>query len=417
MSRLFPFQAGVAFLLSFPLAHAGIIAGNLTLTQNSTANTSAAVSGAFGFTEGDIAYSGGTRGDFGFRFDGATPADDRANGIMMVSLSENGRSNQGIGGAAIGAGLGFATPAVQFDANIGSTWGGWGSSINLGNTAITGAASGDEWNANQAIGYFKYSEFLGGLVSNGSHGSNNANNNLVMTSHASASAGFTVGSGATDPGTFTTFDSTGNSGFYTLRLGGFNAPGTGVAATSQNGILLTTGGKNEDNYALSSANLDGTFTLISKDNGSDGFSFENDPVGFVYIPLDQPGTVALGRIDAEGDTIIGSGEFTIAKGGTGQWYLTSPGLNPDNSTLLISPEGAIVSGTTRADNIWSYQWDAANLRWVIEGRDIPGSATATPGLQNLGANEPAFSFVLVPEPSTGLLGVGGLLLALRRRRV
>jgi hypothetical protein len=36
---------------------------------------------------------------------------------------------------------------------------------------------------------------------------------------------------------------------------------------------------------------------------------------------------------------------------------------------------------------------------------------------NLTLNEAAFSFVLVPEPSTGLLGVGGLLLALRRRRV
>ena len=241
-----------------------------------------------------------------------------------------------------------------------------------------------------------------------------------MTSFASSSAGFTVTSGPTDPGTATIFDSTatGNEGIYTLRLGGFNAPGTGVSATSQNGILLVTGGKNEDNYSLSRANGDGSFTIISKDNGVDSTGFENDPAGFVYIPLDQPGTVALGRIDAEGDTILGSGAFTVAKGGTGQWFLSSPGFNPTNSTLLISPEGLTTSaGTFSQDNIWSYQWDAANVRWVIEGRDIPGGATTNPALQNLSVNEAAFSFVLVPEPSTGLFGVGGLLLALRRRRV
>lgn len=411
MSRLFPFQAGVAFLLSFPLAHAGIIVGNLTVTQNDTGNNVASVSGALGFTSGQISYQSldSNRGDFGFRFDGATGAADLAGGIMMVSISENGRSNQGTTPTAIGSGLGFATPAINPIAGRG-----WSSALHVSNTAVTGITSGGEWNANQAVGYFKYSEFLGGLVTNG------ADNNGPMTSFASSSAGFTVTSGPADPGTATLFDSTatGTEGIYTLRLGGFNAPGTGVSATSQNGILLVTGGKNEDNYSLARANGDGSFTIISKDNGVDSTGFENDPAGFVYIPLDQPGTVALGRIDAEGDTIVGSGAFTVAKGGTGQWFLSSPGLNPTNSTLLISPEGLTTSaGTFSQDNIWSYQWDAANVRWVIEGRDIPGGATTNPGLQNLSVNEAAFSFVLIPEPSTGLLGVGGLLLALRRRRV
>jgi hypothetical protein len=414
MSPKFPRFAFLATLFAgMHQLPAAIIAGNLVVVQNDTANTSASVSASFSYATPGISYVGGTRGDFGFRFDQATDAADRSNGIMMVSMSENGRSNQG---TTIGSGLGFSTPAIQFDANIGSTWGGWGSSINIGNTAITGVSSGDEWNANQAVGYFKYTEFLGGLVTNGTHAASGGVNNGTMTSFASSSAGFTVGSGATDPGTFTVFDNTGDSGIYTLRLGGFTAPGTGVAATSQNGILLVTGGKNEDNYSLSRANADGTFTIITKDNGADSTTFENDPAGFVYIPLLQPSTVALGRIDAEGDTIIGSGSYTVAKGGVGQWYLSSPDRDPTNTILLISPEGVTTSsGTFSQDNIWSYQWDAANTRWVIEGRDIPSGATTDPALQNLAANEAAFSFLLIPEPSSCLLGLGGLLLALRRR--
>src|SRR5690606_35820033 len=82
--------------------------GNLTITQNDTGNSPAGVSGALSQSNGP-AYVGGTRGDFGLRFDGATPAADVTNGILMVSLRENGRSNQGTTPNPIGAGLGFAT--------------------------------------------------------------------------------------------------------------------------------------------------------------------------------------------------------------------------------------------------------------------------------------------------------------------
>jgi len=399
------FTSLTACLLS-PAFGAVPLIGNLTITQNDTGNSATGVSGALSQSNG-ATYVGGTRGDFGLRFGGATPAADVANGILMASLPENGRSNQGSTPNPIGAGLGFATPAIQSPANLGFTYAGYSSSINIGNTAITTTdaatfyASGEEWNTSQSFGYFKYSDWLGGWVTN-------TDNNGALTGFASSSTGFTVTSGASDPGTSTVFDNTGGAGFYTLRLGGYNASrGTfaAVPATSQNGILLVTGGKNEDNYALSTANADGTFTLISKDNGSDGFSFENDPVAFVYIPTGHSDVAAMGRIDAEGDAVANSGNFTVTKGGTGQWYLTSPGRNDSNSVLLISPEGSTVSGTNRGDNIWSFAWDGANNRWVIEGRDIPGTATANPGLQNLAANEVGFSFALFafnPPPVVSL---------------
>lgn len=405
MNRKLPLQAGFAALIFLPVvSSATIIAANVNVTQNDIGNAATSVSANFGYSQGQISYTSGSRGDFGFRFDGATAADDLANGIMIVSMSENGRSNEG---GTIGAGLGYSTPAIQV---LG---GGYGSSINVGSSAITGVTGGGEWNANHAVGYFKYSEFLGGWV-------NNTANNLEMSVFTSSSAGMTVGSGATNPGGLTVFDSTTTSGSYVLNLGGMTAPGSGLSATSQNGILLVVGGRNEDNYALSSANADGTFTLICKDNGDDGGGGENDGVGFVYIPVGQEGVAAMGRVDGDANVTVNSGDFTVTKGGNGQWFLTTPGYDDTTSTLLISPEGTDTTGTLRVDNIWSYKYDPVNHRWVIEGRDIPSAETSNPGLQNL-PGEPAFSFALiggaVPEPSSALLALGGGLALLRRRRI
>ena len=391
-------RLAITLCLLMPVFGATPFYGNLTIIQNDTGNSAAGVSGTISQGNGP-AYVGGTRGDFGLRFDGATPEADVENGVLMVSIRENGRSDQGTTPDPIGAGLGYATPAIQSPGNLGVNYDGYSTSINISNTAIktvdanTAYASGGEWNANQSFAYFKYTDWLGGWVTNTTNGG-------VMNGFMSSSPGFTVGSGTTDPGTFTVFDntSTNNDGFYTLRLAGLSASrGTNpaVAATSQNGILLVTGGKNEDNYALSSANADGTFTLICKDNGSDAFNFENDPVAFVYLPAGHSDVTAMGRVDNEGDPIVSSGSFTVTKAATaGQWYLTAPGRNDSNSVLVISPEGATVTGTLRADNIWSFAWDGTNNRWVIESRDVSATATANPTLQNLAANEPAFSFAL-----------------------
>lgn len=389
--------------------------GYLKITQNDTGNTAASVSGSLAtFSSGS--YAGGTRGDFQLRFE-SSEAQDVTNGVLMVSIAQNGRDNSGSLPTAIGAGPGYATAGIQVGPNTGTANRGIGSALTLSNANITGVGSGGEWNANQSYGYFRYSEFLGGWVSNGTHDDANTAgvNNGEMTEFASSSAGFTVGSGASDPGTFTVFDDTATTGQYTLRMSSITAPTTSTLATSQNGILLVTGGKNEDNYALSRANSDGSFTMICKDNGTNGSSFENDPVAFTYIPLNHPDMLAVGRIDAEGDTIVGSGLYTITKGGTGEWFLTAPGANDMNSVLLISAEGG---AGNNVDNIVSFEWDGANSRWVIQSRDLPGSATAAPGLQNMQANEASFSFALMPIPTPGsaaLLGLGGLMFARRRR--
>jgi hypothetical protein len=394
-------------------AYAGPFFGNLIVTQNDTGNTAASVSGSLAANSGGT-YAGGTRGDFALRFNGATEAADVANGMLMASIRQNGRSNAGSSPVSIGSQLGYATPAIQVEPNTGAPFLGLGTSINLSNANVTGITSGSEWNVDQSYGYFPYDQFLGGWA-------NNSDNNGALTNFIASTSGLTIGNGAADPGTFNVFDNTATTGVYTLRMQSLTAtrPGmSSVAATSQNGVLLVIGGKNEDNYALSEANADGSFSLICKDNGTNATSYENDAIAFTYVPLGHSAFSAIARVDAEGDTIVGSGSYTVTKGGLGEWFISAPGLDDSNSVLLISPEGAVASGTNRADNIWNFEWDGANNRWVVQSRDLPGSTTAAPGLQDLQANEPAFSFVLAPIPTPGtvaLLGLGGLAIARRRR--
>lgn len=393
---LLPICAGLGLILAATSVRASIIAGNLIITQNNTGNTATSVSGTFGYTQGTISYVPGSssRGDFALRFDGATPAQDIANGMLIVAIAENGRSNQA---GTIGAGLGYATPAIQTLGN------GYGSATHVSTTAITGTVANAEWNVNQSVGYFKYTDFIAGWAVN-------ADNNLEL-SQVTGTVGLTVGSGATNDASYHIYDRPG-SGSYAVNLTTFIAPGSGLPATSQNGILLTVGGKNEANHATGRANADGTFDVFIRDSASG--NLENDSMGFVYIPTGQEGVIAMGRVNGEGNVAAGSGDFTIVKGPTGEWHIITPGYDPTNSVPLVSGEGG---GGTNSDNIVSVQYDEVAMRWVVQSRDIPDELTVDPGLQNLPSQD-AFSFAIiaVPEPSTALLSLGGLCAILLRRR-
>lgn len=402
-------------LLVSTATQAAIAAGNLTIIQNDVGNSASGISGSLGYSQGDIRYVNGNRGDFTFRFDGATAANDLAGGIMIVSIAENGRSNEGpaSGSAtAIGAGPGYAT------ASIAPSGGGYASATFVGSSNVTGVTAGGEWNVNQAVGYFNYSNFIGGWIDNST---NPSPNNSAMTSLASSSVGLTIASGTENTTGAHVFDktlnadTTANNGTYNVNLTSLTAPGSGLAATSQNGIMLVVGGKNEANHALSRANEDGTFDVFVR--SSDTGNLENDPAGFVYIPTGQEGVAAMGRVDGEGNVTAGSGVGVVTKGGTGIWLISTTGYDPSNSVLLISPEG----GTSlNSDNIYSYQYDETTQQWIVQGRDIPNATTSNPGLQNV-PGEPAFSFALIsnhtiPEPTTAALGLVGLTALILRRR-
>ncbi|GAA5129165.1 metallophosphoesterase [Luteolibacter yonseiensis] len=353
----FPIRPAIGllpFVLLNPASLAGTEFGNLLVRQlNGTNNslTSASPSVSLALQAGastGVSITGGNRGDYNLSFGNTS---DPAAGVLITSPSQNSRDDSAVGGPAIGAHQ--ATTAVEIS---GARY----------YVPVFRAPEGDEANINVSFAFLPYNTWAGGVAVN-------AENGGPITS-LTGSPGLVRGTHFIDSAT--------TEGIYRLNLSPL------VTAASQNGVLLVTGAKNEDNHALSQANTDGSFSIFCHDNGSNGASYENDPVAFSYLPKSAVGTnnlVAIGRVNGNATTDVAAGSFTVRKGGTGQWLLSISGHTHLTGTLLISAEGG---ATNNADNIVSAEWDEDNGRWIVESRDLPGV-----GLQNMDtAAEDAFSF-------------------------
>lgn len=306
--------------------------------------------------------TGSNRGDYNVSFGSG---NDATTGVLVPCVAQNGRDNSAVGDSfsTFYAAAPGATPNEQSTANSYkiSVYRGVGG-------GVTGATS--EVNINVAAGFFPFSAWKAGYVKN-------SVNNGVMTSIV-GSAGIALGS---------QFLNATTNGTYTLDL-------TAQSGSSASGILLVNGMKDENNYALSRANADGTFTIFCHDLGTNGASYENDPIGFVYLPVSAAGLnglAALARVNSDASTDVGVGTFTLSKGTTGIWYLTIPGHSNTTGVLFVSPEGG---ATNNADNIVSSEWDGVNSRWVIQSRDLNGSSPASEAALQDGATaaEDMFSF-------------------------
>lgn len=62
--------------------------------------------------------------------------------------------------------------------------------------------------------------------------------------------------------------------------------------TPETSVLLVNHAKKEDNFALSKANEDGTFTVICKDNGSNTSAYEQAPSHLLLCPWTRWALVA-----------------------------------------------------------------------------------------------------------------------------
>lgn len=354
-----------SFVALSSLPAAGTKFGSLVITQlanNANAITDATppISLVFGTGSSSgitISSASTNRGDYALDF--GTGAD-ATNGVLITSINQLTRNDSNTGGPA--AGEFFATSSFDFSTTGNRLY--W--------IALHWADAYDsvEVNYDVAFTYFPYSTWFGGIAKN-------STNNGTMTT-LTGSQGLVLGTHFIDP--------TSSSGVYTLDINDF------FPNAAQSGVLLVNGAKNEDNYALSEANADGTYTIFCHDNSANTDTYENDPVGFVYIPVSKIGTdglAAMGRINGDTTADVSAGVFTVTKGGTGQWYLTIPGQSPDTGTLVISAPGG---ETYNLDNIVNAGWDAANQRWVIESRDMSGTKGANPTLQNISGKEDVFSF-------------------------
>jgi len=267
--------------------------GNLDVTQLNNSNAglldpSPAVSVAKGAgSTANFNFTGANRGDIDVTF--GNP-NDAANGVMITAVRENGRDNTAGGDVAPAAGIKYVNAFSEL-----------GSGANLGRFFIPMANSplGSEFNINIAAAYFPFSEgWLGG------HSQNSAGTNGGVQNLLTATSGISIGTHF--------FDNAGGS--FTIDLSTLTS--FGVPATSQNGVLLVTGHKNEDNYALSGDNANGSFQVRLKDNGITGAGTERDPIGFVYVPVAAAGpdlVTAVGRIQSDGTAEISGGNFTVTK--------------------------------------------------------------------------------------------------------
>ncbi len=338
--------------------------GNLNVVQNDSGNNTTSVTLSFGPGSSSNAAirSGSTKADYNVTFGNTNDYDT---GVLVASVAENGRNNNAAGETI---GTFYTTVGVELDSTT---------SPSRYFLALFRAPNAEEQNQNVACAFLPYSQWLGGTARN------STNTNTGVTDTLKASAGINLGTQFTTAG----------GGVFGLNLTSINAN-----YTSQNGILLVNHLKNEDNYANSTANADGSFAMRVRDNGSTGTGTEQDPIAFAYLPVSDVGTKflkALGRVNSDASTDVSGGTFTVTKGGAGQWYLSGSGISPATGTLVISPEGG---ATNNADNIVSYQWDDANSRYVIESRDIV-STTAVPVLED-GATggEDMFSFAFFEAP-------------------
>ncbi|MCL4207829.1 MAG: DNRLRE domain-containing protein [Pirellulaceae bacterium] len=335
-----------------------VAAALVDVVQNDTGNATTSVTVTAPLAINDFRIrDGSNRGDFNVQI-GPSAGDDVIGGILLTSVSENGRDNSAGGDAP---GLVYANSMIESNAD--------GYYI-----PIHRSPSGAEWNINVSAAWFPYaSGWLGGWAKN------TANNGLInsLIAHPSLQLGTHV------------LGSTNGRTVVDLRTLGIDS--------RTDGVLLVTGGKNEDNYALSAANADGTWTVYSKDNESSGTGLESDPVAFVYVPRSDTSVIS-GKFRGDGSIGIQSHPFKVTPIADGRYFLEIPGHSPTSGVLMISPESGPATNVN-FDNIVSFQ--ASGSGWEIQSRDIVNT-TATPVLEAIPASEFVVSFVFIPAPTPGV---------------
>jgi hypothetical protein len=399
-SRLGALMALATPGLTLALEHGSLDVVQLNTTNNNqtTTNPAVAVTIKPGATP-NIAVRGHNRGDIDMAFS-ANAGQDCNNGVMITAVSQNGRNNFAGGGPD---GITYSTSMAEF-ASTGFYIPVHAVSGGVESGAAPRLEGGGEFNVNLAAAWFPYAE--GWL---GAHASAGSTNGGPLSADFRANPLIRIGAGLEFIDHHTSTPQV--NGTATVNLTALQSHG--VPATSSNGVMLVVGGKNEDNYALSRDNADGTFNLTVKDNGQNGVGSEQDGVAFVYVPTAAVGrghVKAVGRIQSDGSPEVGGGDFTITKQGVGQWLLTIPGQNEATGTLIISADGGRPASTpdpNNVDNIVNYEWNQALGGWLIESRDLPTivaadsvTPTAQPALEDgLTPDEDMFSFVFLASES------------------
>jgi len=403
--RLAAALASVLVVL-IPAAHAAppghnVSAANITVIQNDPGNTTNSVATFTSLSINDFRVRGtGAAGDdkvplnsaadFAIQI-GSEAAGQVTNGIVMTSVTQNGRNN-GNGTndyciACIEAQRALAPTNAAYPNFLEGAY--WIPTFNANNT---GAGNSDEFNVNVAAAYFPYTSFWGGFARN--HGPNDE--------YGQNSGGFTNGGvlnqliGTPSLVLGQNFiDLGGGKSFVTLTNFGIDSRASG--------ILLVTGAKNESaNFGMGQANTNnGGWNLFIKDNGSTSLTgYEQDPIAWVFIPKTNTALVS-GRFQGNASISFFSGNsagFTVTTNSPGTYELKITGKSATNGVLIISPE---CGSTVNQDNMVSYQVNAAGDGFIIQSRDTANPAASGANGEAIPAGESVVSFVYIPGPTPG----------------
>ena len=296
------------------------------------------------------------------------PIDDPTSGVLLGSVSENGRDVSDVGGIPIYSTASTVSDLDPTSTNTNSRTDGLSLVVRRAGTAASGSTFDTDgpFASNLGAAYFPYSEgWLAGTVSA------SADNGPLDTF---------VGSPGLSLGTNFIVDGVGTNKHRVLL--------PGVTDSRRQGLLFVNHAKNEGNYALTEPDDQGNgFVVVTHDNATDGPTTTVDPLSFVFIPLGTS-NVTMGRIHpSSGATLqpaamLKSGDFTIVREGDvspgatfdvgigGKYRLSIPGQSPSTGVLLVSPStvGRDASGGN-TDNIVTYQADGND--WIILCQDLP----------------------------------------------
>ena len=366
-------------LSALPAARA-IEFGMVTVQQNSTANTSAAVTlsawaNSPGFQVAPTVNS--NRGDFGIQI-GPSRADDVTGGIFLGSVANNGRDN---GEAAPYAGIRYGEASMDADAS------GWF-------VPMHDAASGGEYNFDFSAVYFPFAE---GWVVGHARNLTGANGGVLDsirtgTGVSAVTVGGSSGNRLVAPGTANVPSADGRSDLF---LQGVNA--------LTDGLLFVNHGKNEANIATARPAPAGTHFELQVQNYNGGN--EQDPVAFAYVPYGTAG-VTMGRVVSQTTTVSATtyygarattsqGEFSVQRVAAGSYDLKIPGKTTADGTLLVSAAGF---ESTNTDNIVTFAPLGDGSGWRVETRDLPLGTAVTTGIagQDIPSGQAIFDFLFVP---------------------
>jgi len=356
-----------------PVYH-GISAANVTVQQNDTNNTTASVTliptVSINYLQVENGTgSGNSRADYFVQIGNST-TDNVTNGILMSSITDNGRDN------GEGTGTSYGTPGVDSNSSTkpGSSGQWWVPVFGSYQDPNTGTVSFPEYNFDFACAYFPYAKgwYGGWLVNSG--GTNNGVSATIAFDHWIGNTNMVLGVNVVPQG--------GGKTMVDLRQFGLDS--------RTNAIMLCVGGKNEENFADSQTNADGTWLVTCRDDISG--SGEADPSAFVCVPMSNHMIIA-GRFMGNGSIAMQNAPFNVTNISAGTYYLTIPGVTPGHGVLIISGEEG---GGYNGDNLVSYQ--ATNDGWNIQTRDTGGGL---PSLQNLPASDTVASFVYIPAATPG----------------